>query len=42
MEDVTTCNVMGVNMTFAGCVWAIGRLMDQNITVAHAMKRILM
>jgi hypothetical protein len=40
MEDVTTCNVMAVNMTFAGCVWVIGRLTDQNITVVHAMRKI--
>lgn len=33
---------MDVNMTFAGCAWAIGKLMDLNITVAHAMKKILM
>lgn len=42
MEDAITCNVMAVNMTFAGCVWATGKPTDLNTIVAHAMKRILM
>jgi hypothetical protein len=42
MEDVTTCSVMAANTIFAGCVWVIGRLTDQNIIVVHATRRIPM
>ena len=39
MVDAITCNVTIANMISVGCVWVIGRLMDQNTTNARDIKR---